>query len=115
MPCLYRSDYGPPDPHFDPLAGNGVLFLGFEAHRDALAGARNFGQLEAMKRQLLRGEQIQWCEQGYGWAHQKPVDGLFVFILVAIILPWFVWRAPKLARRLKPNRGLPRPLSRQAP
>lgn len=101
MNCLYRSDYGPPDPHFDPLAGHGMLILGFEAHRATLAQAQNLGQLEAMKRQLLHGREIQWCEQGYGWTYQRPVDGLFVFIVVAVILPWFIWRAPRLFQRLK--------------
>jgi len=99
--CLYRGDYGPPEPQFDPLIDGGQLIRGFETHATALAGAQNRGQLEAMKRQLLRGEEIQWCDQGYSWTYQKPVDHFFDIVLVAVILPWFIARAvlPRLRGR----------------
>jgi hypothetical protein len=99
MNCLYRSDYGQADPHFDPAAGGGVLFRGFEQYRAVLSGAQNLGQLDAMKRQVARGEQIQWCDQGYGWTYEKPVEILFDAILAVVIVPWFLWRVGRLARR----------------
>jgi hypothetical protein len=88
MPCLYSSDYGPPDAAFDPAAGGGVLLRGFEAHASELMRAQNRGQLEAMKRQLQHGQQIQWCDPGYGWTNQTPVEHMFEIILVAVVLPW---------------------------
>jgi hypothetical protein len=101
MQCLYKSDYGPADPSFDPLAGHGVLLKGFEGHAAALARAQNLGQLEAMKRALLRRETIQWCDQGYGWTETPAVTGFFFVILFALILPWLVLRVlPRLHRRL---------------
>ena len=95
MPCLYRSDYGPPEAAFVAFVGKG-----FEAHAADLTGAQNRGQLEAMERQLLRGNEIQWCDQGYGWAYQKPVDYFFEAVLVAVIVPWFAARVlwPALRR-----------------
>lgn len=92
MRCLYRSDYGAPDPGFDPFSAGGALVSGWESHRDELALAQNAGQLAAMNRQLARGEQIQWCDQGYGWAYDNRIDGFFAVIVGAVILPWFVWR-----------------------
>jgi len=105
MPCLYRSDYGPPDAAFDPSAGGGVLLRGFEAHAADLMRAQNRGQLDAMKRQLQRGQEIQWCDQGYGWAYQKPVDYFFEIVLVAVILPWFVARLVRPALRRRRSRA----------
>jgi hypothetical protein len=100
MRCLYRSDYGPIDPGFDPLAGNGELLKGFETHIPELSQAQNRGQLEAMQRQLERGQSIQWCDQGYGWAYAAPVDAFFDGVLVLLILPWLVLRVvPALRRR----------------
>ncbi len=95
MQCLYRSDYGPPDPAFDPMAGGGVLLRGFDGHRAVLMRAQNLGQLEAMKRQLTRGEQIHWCDQGYGWVYQPRVDGFFDTVLILVVAPWFVWRVAR--------------------
>jgi hypothetical protein len=100
MSCLYQSDYGPVDPSFDPLAGNGTLLAGFEAHAGALSKAQNRGQLDAMKRQLQRGQTIQWCEQGYGWTYAAPVTAFFDGAFVFLILPWLVLRVvPALRRR----------------
>jgi hypothetical protein len=99
MNCLYTSDYGPPDPGFDATVEGGVLLRGFEGHRAVLAQAQNRGQFEAMKRQLLRGEPVQWCDQGYGWTYQTRVDAMFDVILVAVVLPWFVWRVVRPALR----------------
>jgi hypothetical protein len=67
MQCLYRGDYGPPDPAFQPDANGGVLLRGFESDRAILIHAQNLGQLYAIKGQLARGEHIQWYDQGYGW------------------------------------------------
>ncbi|MGA2089559.1 MAG: hypothetical protein ABSG66_11650 [Stellaceae bacterium] len=92
MSCLYRSDYGPPDAAFNPQAGGGVLLQGFESHESELLRAQNRGQLDAMKRQLQHGQEILWCDQGYGWVYQKPVDYFFEIVLIAVILPWFVAR-----------------------
>ncbi len=52
-----------------------------------------------MKRQLLRGEPVQWCDQGYGWTYQTRVEAMFDAILVAVVLPWFVWRILRPALR----------------
>jgi hypothetical protein len=62
MHCLYRSDYGPPDSAFHPDANGGVLLRGYESHRSDLMRAQNLGQLNAITRQLARGEHIQWCD-----------------------------------------------------
>jgi hypothetical protein len=100
MSCLYRSDYGPIDPSFDPLTGNGALVAGFEANVRALSQAQNHGQLEAMKRHLLRGRTIQWCDQGYSWTYAAPATALFDGVLVFLILPWLALRiVPALRRR----------------
>lgn len=105
MPCLYRSDYGPIDPSFEPFAGGGRLMKGFEAHVYALAQAQNPGQLEAMKRALERGQPIQWCDQGYGWTYAPGTSDFFYVILLVLILPWLVLRVlPRLARRLPARR-----------
>jgi hypothetical protein len=99
MNCLYASDYGPVDPAFDPLADGGRLLRGFEAHVSALAKAQNLGQLEAMERQLQRGEEILWCDQGYSWVYDRNVDYFLAVLATLVILPYFVFRLlPKLRR-----------------
>jgi hypothetical protein len=101
MSCLYSSDYGPPDPGFDPLAGNGRLLTGFENHRADLAHAQNLGQLQAMERQFTRGETVTWCDNGYGWVYDQKVGDFFGAILAFVVLPWILFRvAPALAERL---------------
>jgi hypothetical protein len=90
--CLYRSDYGPPDPAFHPDAHGGVFLHGFASDGTNLIGAQNLGQLKAIKRQLARGEHVQWCDQGYGWTYQPRVEALFDGILILVVAPWFVWR-----------------------
>jgi len=97
MHCLYRSDYGPPDPAFRPDANGSALLHGFESDRADLTRAQNLGQLNAMKRQLARGEHIQWCDQGYGWAYQPSVEALFDGILILVVAPWLVWRVVRPA------------------
>jgi hypothetical protein len=92
MLCLYRSDYGPPAPAFNPAADGGALLRGFGTHASDLMRAQNRGQLEAMIRQLQHGREIQWCDQGYGWTYQKPVDEMFEIVVIVVILPWFVAR-----------------------
>lgn len=67
MSCLFASDYGPPQPGFDPPAQDGALIRGFEAHRAALKTAQNLGQLQAMERKLAHGDSVTWCDNGYGW------------------------------------------------
>ncbi len=105
MRCLYTSDYGPPDPAFDPFAGNGELLKGFEAHTYQLATAQNLAQLDAMKRKLARGEEIVWCDQGYGWTYERAPTQFFEFVVPLIVLPWLVLRVlPGLRRRLAPAR-----------
>ena len=100
MSCLYASDYGAPDPGFDPLAQGGALLRGFEAHASELAQARNLGQLEAMKRQIRRGEHVLWCDQGYGWVYDRPLDYLFEIMVIAVIIPYFAMR---LLQRFRPR------------
>jgi hypothetical protein len=95
MPCLYPSDYGPPEPGFNPSAEGGRLLAGFEAHAQELSHATNLAQLEAMERHLQRGQDIVWCDQGYGWTYSTPVEGLFGAILFCVILPYAVWRTRK--------------------
>jgi hypothetical protein len=93
VPCLYESDYGAPDPGFDPFADGGRLVAGFAAQDRQLARAKNLGQLQAMERTLARGDEILWCEQGYGWVYGRSVDALFAAIVIAVILPYAVWKA----------------------
>jgi hypothetical protein len=102
MACLYRSDYGPSDPSFDPLGGGGALIKGFEAHLSDLAAAHNIGQLQAIERKLLRGETVGWCDQGYGWAEQPMVQDLMIVAAIALILPYALW---KLRMRRSPHRA----------
>ena len=99
MQCLYANDYGSSDPGFNSAVGGGALLRGFEAHRAVLARAQNLGQLEAMKRQLSHGEQIQWCDQGYGWTNQPPVEAFFVAALILVVAPWFVGRVARPVMR----------------
>jgi hypothetical protein len=90
--CLYESDYGAPDPGFDPFADGGRLVAGFAAHHGQLARARNLGQLQAMERTIARGGEIVWCEQGYGWVYARSVDAMFAAIVIAVILPYAAWK-----------------------
>jgi hypothetical protein len=102
MSCLYPSDYGPPDPGFDPLAGNGRLIKGFDGHTAELSRAQNLGQLQAMERKFAKGEAITWCDDGYGWVYDQKVGDFFGAILAFVILPWLLLRvAPALAERLQ--------------
>jgi len=97
MTCLYASDYGPADPAFDPLAGGGRLLRGFESQRSELARGQNLGQLQAMERQLQRGESVAWCDQGYAWAEGPAVEGFLVGFSLLVVLPYAVKRlAPRL-------------------
>jgi hypothetical protein len=92
MSCLYASDYGPPDPSFDPFAGNGAMLQGFEGHAKQLATAQNRGQLEAMKRKLAHGEAVAWCDQGYGWVYGRAPAELFDVLVAVVIVPWIIFR-----------------------
>jgi hypothetical protein len=87
MLCLYHSDYGPPDPAFNPAANGGAVLRGFESPVSDLVRARNRGELDAMIRQLRHGREIQWCDQGYGWTYQKPINDMFEIIVIAVIVP----------------------------
>ena len=101
MSCLFRSDYGPAQPGFDPFANNSALIAGFEAHRAQLASAQNLGQLQAMERTFAKGETVTWCDNGYGWVNDAKVGDFFGAIIAFVILPWLVLRvAPALAERL---------------
>jgi hypothetical protein len=102
MYCLYASDYGPADPAFDPFVDHGRLLKGFESHVYELATAQNFAQLQAMERQLQRGRSVAWCDQGYGWVYQQPVNDVFIFAMVAIVLPYVMLRLlPRVAPLLR--------------
>ena len=90
--CLYASDYGAANPAFDPLADGGRLIQRFEAHVSELAKAQNIGQLEAMERQLQRGQDILWCEQGYSWVYDGNVDYFLAAFAILVILPYVVLR-----------------------
>jgi len=99
MSCLYRSDYGPAMPGFDPLAGNGAQIAGYESHARELATAQNPGQLAAMKRAFDRGETVQWCDQGYGWTYDPHLAMFFGIVLVVFVLPYLLLRfIPSLRR-----------------
>jgi hypothetical protein len=114
MFCLYASDYGPPDPSFDPFAGNGQSLKGFEGHVYQLATAQNRGQLEAMKRKLTQGEEIAWCDQGYGWTYAPYPAQFFELVVAGLILPWLVLRVFPLARAWsRPGRGRSTPEFRE--
>jgi len=107
MDCLYASDYGPADPAFDPLADGGRLLRGFEAHASALAKAQNLDQLEAMERQLQRGQEILWCDQGYSWVYDRNVDYFLAVLATLVILPYIVFRLLPMVRRgrARPSRS----------
>jgi hypothetical protein len=76
--------------------------VGFEAHAGELARAQNLGQLQAMERNLARGEKITWCDNGYGWVYDEKVDYFFGAIVAFVILPWLLMRvAPALAERMR--------------
>ncbi|HEV2551949.1 MAG TPA: hypothetical protein VGU20_31870 [Stellaceae bacterium] len=96
MRCLYRSDYGPPDPSFeafnDGIVPNGVT----RSDVAVLATAENIGQFEAMQRKLAKGEAIIWCDQGYGWVHDPMIEGFFA-LSAALVVPLALFR---LMRRL---------------
>lgn len=97
MSCLYTSDYGPADPTFGALAEGGRLLRGFEAHASELARAQNLGQLQAMERQLHRGESITWCDPGYGWVESPAVEGFLAGFMLLVVLPYAMKRlAPRL-------------------
>jgi hypothetical protein len=120
MTCLYAGDYGPADPGFDPLAGGGRLLRGFDSQRSELARAQNLGQLQAMERQLQRGESIAWCDQGYAWAQGPAVEGFLIGFSMLVVLPYAVKRlAPRLWRRSlefaqRMHEGAAKPASRTA-
>ena len=115
MRCLYRSDYGPVDPNFDPLIGNGRLIKGFEAQAKTLSQAQNLGQLEAMERQLAHGRPIQWCEQGYSWTYASATNDVFYVALVLLAFPWLALRLLQgLRRSLLARRALAPARARQA-
>jgi hypothetical protein len=114
MSCLFASDYGPPQLGFNPLAQDGALIAGFEAHRPELSAAQNLGQLQAMERKFAKGETVAWCDNGYGWVYDHKVGDFFGAIIAFVILPWLVMRvAPALAQRfsLKPLKRMKRGLT----
>jgi len=97
MSCLYASDYGPADPAFDPLADGGRLLQGFEGHTAELGNAQNLGQLQAMERQLHRGDSIAWCDQGYARVEAPAVHAFLAGFLAFVALPYAVRRlTPRL-------------------
>jgi len=109
MRCLFRGDYGPPDPGFDPGAGGGLLLRGFEAHRPELMRAQNAGELAAMERQLSRGETILWCDQGYGWVASPRVDFTLEALGAMVLLAYLLMRVlPWRRMTLRRGAALPR-------
>ena len=102
MSCLFATDYGPAEPGFDPLAGDGRFIKGFEAHKSELAAAENLGQLQAMERKFAKGESVTWCENGYAWTSDQKLGDFFGAIIAFIVLPWLVMRvAPAFAERMR--------------
>lgn len=96
MRCLYRSDYGSPDPKFEAFS-DGIVPDGLTRSDVAvLATAQNIGQFEAMQRKLAKGEAIVWCDQGYSWVHEPMIEGFFA-IGAALVVPLAFFR---LIRRL---------------
>lgn len=112
MTCLFPSDYGPPQPGFDPLAGHGRLIQGFDSHRAQLMTAQNLDQLQAMERKFAKGETVAWCDNGYQWVYDQKVGDFFGAIIAFVIIPWLLLRvAPALAARM----GLKAPSGKQSP
>jgi hypothetical protein len=72
MVCLFHGDYGPADPAFKPGAGSAWM-----VDLSSLKDARNIGEAEAIQRQLLRGESVSWCDQGYAWVGQDAVGRFY--------------------------------------
>jgi hypothetical protein len=55
-----------------------------------------------MERQLQRGEEIAWCDQGYGWVYERPVNGFFDVVLAVVILPYVLLRLlPRIAAAVR--------------
>jgi hypothetical protein len=98
--CLYRSDYGPPTPGFSI----GSIGDGLETHASELATAWNPGQLAAMKRQLLRGETVPWCEPGYGWV-EAPIAFDMVSLLAGAVFAAVLVRRLKVGSRVRARLG----------
>jgi hypothetical protein len=101
MICLYRSDYGPAEPGFDPFAGTGAG--GDAAWARDLATARNAGQLAAIQRQLARGEPTIWCDEGYSWVAAPIVEHGFPVVVIAVVACYALIRFPAfVAKRRRP-------------
>jgi hypothetical protein len=55
-----------------------------------------------MERKLAKGEEITWCDNGYGWVYDQKVGDFFGAIIAFVILPWLLLRvAPGLAERMR--------------
>ena len=93
--CLYRGDYGPADPGFDPARDGSVLQKPYVGWRSALLEARNPAELTAMERRIDHGDRFVWCDQGYGWVGGPALADGFL-LLLAVLLPW---QARRLYRR----------------
>jgi hypothetical protein len=89
--CLYRSDYGPPQVGFDPVAV--ARAEGYARHVDVFAAAKNPAQFEAVKRQLDRGEAVLWCDQGYGWVYNPAIEAGFIAVVIFLVFPVAILRA----------------------
>jgi hypothetical protein len=98
------------------LNDGGRLLRVFDAHASELAKAQNLGQLEAMERQLQRGQDILWCDQGYSWVYERNVDDFFAVLATFVILTYFVFRVlPKLRSGAARSRRAPSSTSEANP
>lgn len=103
--CLYRSDYGPAVPGYDPAGGGGAALRGYEGHSALLLAARNPDQLAAMERRIDRGESFVWCDQGYGWVAGPGMEAGFA-LLLAILVPLQAIRLWRRRRRAQAMAGV---------
>jgi hypothetical protein len=98
MVCLFHGDYGPADPAFK--LGSGSAWV---VDLASLEDARNIGEAEAIHRQLLRGEPVSWCDQGYAWVRQDAVGWFYVAAFLLVVLPYLIARMRAWAKAWRPE------------
>jgi hypothetical protein len=105
MQCLFHGDYGPPDPNF-AISGPTSAARSWPVDPSLLRQARNIGEAEAIQRDVLRGESVSWCHQGYSWVDQDAISWFCIAALAFVVVPYFlvkinivrhrvgIWRRP---------------------
>jgi 4-amino-4-deoxy-L-arabinose transferase-like glycosyltransferase len=103
MVCLFHGDYGPPDPAFDFGSASPFGVRGWVADASKFSEACNIGEAEAIQRNLLRGEPVSWCDQGYAWVGQDAVGWFYIAAFLLVVLPYLVARTRAWAKASRPK------------